>query len=124
MRKLTLPFLLVIAAFFAQSLLHSARADQNSAPTNVGLYNFSTFTVGVATAIPILPKNSFRAGLIIQNNGSVSVVVKPGSVPANPTDGIVLTAGQWIQITPPPVDAFYGQAASTTAKIVMIENVK
>lgn len=99
-------------------------ADQNPAPVNVGLANFSTFTVGTATSVPILPRNSYRAGLIIQNNGGVSVVIKPGSSPGNSTDGIVLTAGQIWAPNPPPVDALYGQSASSTAKIVMIENAK
>lgn len=120
MRNLFAILLLLTAPF----LLHVASADSNPAPTNVGLYNFSTFTVGTTTAIPILPKNIYRAGLVIQNNGGVSVVIKPGSVPGNTTDGIVLTAGQIIQITPTPVDALYGQSASATAKIVMIENSK
>lgn len=121
MRNLLLSLVLLTAPIF---LLHNARADSNPAPTNVGLYNFSTFTVSTSTASNILPRNPYRAGLVIQNNGGVSVVVKPGSVPANATDGIVLTAGQILQINPPPVDALYGQSASATAKIVMIENSK
>lgn len=124
MRKLFLAVIVAFAASCALSLLHSARADQNPIPTNVGLYNFSTFTVGTATSTPILARNVYRAGLIIQNNGGVSVVVKPGSAPANATDGIVLVAGQILQINPPPTDALYGQSASSTAKIVMIENAK
>lgn len=120
MRKLKV-LLVVLAATF---LLPTAWADFNPAPTSVGLYNFSTFTVATTTAIPILPRNLYRAGLVIQNNGAVSVVIKPGSAPTNATDGIVLVAGGIIQITPTPVDALYGQSASSTAKIVMIENVK
>lgn len=108
----------------APFLLHLASADQNPVPVNVGLYNFSTFTVGTATSSIILPRNPYRAGLFLQNQGSVSVVVKPGSVPANATDGIVLTTGALIQLNPPPVDALYGQSASSTAKIVMIEYAK
>jgi hypothetical protein len=127
MKNFALALVFLLTAPFASFLLQnasSAHADQNPVPVNVGLYNFSTYTVGVSTVAVILPKNIYRAGLIMQNNGSVSVVVKPGSVPANATDGIVLTAGQLIQINPPPVDALYGVSASSTAKIVMIENVK
>lgn len=115
---------LLLTAPLASFLLQNASADSNPAPVNVGLYNFSTFTVGTGTNYNILPKNLYRAGLIIQNNGGVSVVIKPGSVPANTTDGIVLTAGQLLQINPPPTDALYGVSASSTAKIVMIENSK
>lgn len=120
MRQITLLFTLLSLIF----CLQIAHADSNPAPTNVGLYNFSTFTVTTTTANNILPRNTSRAGLIIQNNGGVSVVVKPGSVPANATDGIVLIAGQVLQLNPPPVDALYGQSASATAKIIMIENSK
>lgn len=104
--------------------MHIATADQNPTPTNVGLYNYSTFTVATNTAIPLLPRNKNRAGLIMQNNGATSIVIKPGSVPANATDGIVMIAGAVLQINPPPVDAIYGISASSTDKIVMIENVK
>ncbi len=120
MRAITLLLTTLLLTFS----LHFARADQNPAPTNVGLYNYSTFTVGTGTLNNILPRNTARAGLIIQNNGSVSVVVKPGSVPANATDGVVLTMGAIIQFNPPPVDAIFGISASSTAKIVMIENSK
>lgn len=123
MRNLIISLIVLLTAP-SVFLLQIASADLNPAPTSVGLYNFSTFTVGTSTAINILPRNPYRAGLIIQNNGSVAVVVKPGSVPANATDGIVLIAGQVIQLNPPPVDALYGISASSTAKIVMIENVK
>lgn len=114
--------LLVLVALTAAPL--PLRADQEAAPTSVGLSNFSTFTVGTATAIVILPRNTKRAGLIIQNNGSSSVVVKPGSTPSSATDGIVLVAGQIWQPLPPPVDALYGKSASSTDTIVMIENIK
>jgi hypothetical protein len=108
----------------ALSCLNLAKADQNPAPANVGLYNYSTFTVSTSTASNILPRNVYRAGLIVQNNGGVSVVIKPGSVPANATDGIVIPAGTVMQFNPPFVDAIFGQSASSTAKIVMIENSK
>lgn len=120
MRTLLVALCLLAAPF----LLHIASADQNPAPVNVGLYNYSTFTVGTSTNIVILPKNIYRAGLVIQNQGAVSVVIKPGSVPANATDGIVLTTGEKFQFNVPPVDALYGQSASSTAKIVMIEYAK
>lgn len=101
-----------------------AYADQNPAPTSVGLSNYSTFTVGTSTAYQILPRNTNRAGLIVQNNGAVSIVIKPGSVPANATDGIVLIAGAIWEPSPPPVDALFGWSASSTAKVIMIENIK
>lgn len=102
----------------------TAFADQNPTPTNVGLYNYSTFTVTTSTATPILGRNVNRALLYIQNNGTTSVVIKPGSAPANATDGIVLIAGaQWFPF-PPLVDALYGISASSTDKIVMIEGIK
>lgn len=116
MRKLFLAVLLLTAPI--------AEADYNPTPTSVGLYNYSTFSVSTGNTAVILPRNPYRAGLIIQNGGSVSVVIKPGSVPANSTDGIVLTAGTLIQLNPPPIDALYGQSASSTAKIMMIENAK
>lgn len=115
---------IALFALMTAPLLFSAHADQNPIPTNVGLYNFSTFTVSTSTAIPILVRNVYRASLIVQNNGSTSVVIKPGSGPANATDGIVLIAGQIWQPLPPPVDALYGISASSTDKIIMIENSK
>lgn len=120
MRSFIALLLLLAPAFY----LHSARADQNPTPTSVGLYNYSTFTLATTTTVAILPRDTLRAGLIVQNNGAVSVVIKPGSAPANATDGIVLTAGQIWEPNPPPVDALYGESASSTAKVVMIENIK
>lgn len=113
--------LLVIALALATSL--AAVADQNPTPTNVGLYNYSTFTA-TTSASQIVARNTYRAGLVVQNNGAVSVVIKPGSNPANATDGIVLVAGAIWQPNPTPVDALYALSASSTAKIVLIENVK
>jgi len=117
-------FFVLATTCITLSLAPKTHADQNPAPTNVGLYNFSTFTLTTTTSTPILARNSYRAGLILQNQGAVSIVVKPGSAPANATDGIVLTAGALLQINPVPVDALYGESASATAKIVMIENAK
>lgn len=111
---------LVVAAFCSLY----AFADQNPAPTNVGMSNFSTFTVSTSTAVDILPRNLSRAHLVVQNNGSTSIVIKPGSVPANATDGIVLIAGAIWEPHTPPVDALFGIAASSTDKVVMIEFVK
>lgn len=105
-------------------LLTLARADQNPAPVNVGLYNYSTFTVGTSTTIPILPKNPYRAGLILQNNGSSSIVIKPGSTPSSATDGLVITTGGYIQFSPVPTDAIYGKSASSTDAIIMMEFAK
>ena len=102
-----------------------ATADQNPAPTNVGLYSVSTISMSVSTVPGTLARNTARAGLIIQNNGSVSVVIKPGSASANITDGIVLTAGAILQMNPPPVDILYVQSTTAgAAKVILIENVK
>ena len=119
--------LLVTIAFCVAALtgvMYAAFADPNTAPFNVGLYNYSTYTVSTSTSYAVLPRNIYRAGLTIQNNGSVSIVVKPGSVPANATDGVVLTAGQIFAPNPPWVDALYIQSASSTAKVIMIEGAK
>ena len=113
----------LVSLILTAPFLHNASADQNPAPTSVGLYNYSTITLGTGANI-MLARDVYRAGLIIQNNGAVSVVIKPGSLPLNATDGIVLTAGTILQMNPPPVDALYGEAASATAKIIMIENIK
>jgi len=102
----------------------AAVADFNPAPTSVGLYNFSTVSVSNLAASTIAARNLYRAGLIIQNNGGVSVVIKPGSAPQNATDGIVLTAGTMIQLVPPPVDSIWGLSSGANAKVVLIENVK
>lgn len=118
--------ILALCLLAAGFVCTGARADQNPSPTNVGLYNYSTFTVGLVSTetFPILPRNPYRAGLFIQNQGSVSVVIKPGSMSTGTTDGMVLTAGSSIQFNPVPVDAIYGASASSTAKIVMIEYAK
>lgn len=118
MRLFLLTLIVASAALASYMTVH---ADQNPTPTSVGMSNFSTFTLATTTAIAILPRNTYRAGLFLQNQGAVSVVVKPGSAPANATDGIVLTAGQSMQLSPTPVDALYGISASSTAKVVMIE---
>lgn len=123
MRNLLIAILVVFAAPTPSFLLQTARADQNPAPTNVGLVNFQSATVGTTAGL-ILSKNTARAGLIVQNNGTVSVVVKPGSAPASMTDGIVLTAGQIWQPNPPPVDALYGLSGTAGQKVTLIENVK
>lgn len=117
-------FIAACSLLLTFALLHSARADYNPAPTNVGLYNFSTYTVTTSSNYAILPRNIYRSGMIIQNNGAVSIVIKPGSAPANATDGIVLVAGAILQMNPPPVDALYIESASATAKVIMIENAK
>lgn len=110
---------------FALLLLPAlAFASSNWTDENVGLYNFSTFTVTTSTSVPILPRNTKRALLVFQNNGSSSVVIKPGSVPANATDGIVITAGTIYSPVPPMVDAFYAISASSTDKVVMIEGIQ
>lgn len=116
----------VFAAFLATQVLTQTlcKADPNTQPANVGLYNYSTFTVSTSTSIPIIPRNTARMHFFMQNQGSVSIVVKPGSVPANATDGIVLIAGASWEPNVPFVDAFYGISASSTAKIVMIEGIK
>ena len=101
-----------------------ASADFNPAPTSVGLYNFSVYSVQSTTGIVILPRNIYRAGLTIQNNGSVAVVIKPGSTPTSATDGIVLAAGALMQFTPTIVDAIYGKSTSYAANLVMIEYLK
>jgi hypothetical protein len=127
MRTLFFGLTLALAAMVTMTapfLLTSSRADQNPAPTNVGLYNYSTFTVGTSTTIPILPRNLARAGIILQNNGASSVVIKAGSTPANATDGIVLIAGAIFQPNIPFTDAIYGKSASATDLITMHEFVK
>jgi hypothetical protein len=112
-------FVALVLALFTQA----AYADQNPAPASVGLWNYSVFTAGTGGFL-MLPRNANRASLTIQNNGSVSVVIKPGSAPANATDGIVITAGSTFSPAPTWVDAIYGESASATAKVIMIEGVK
>ena len=102
----------------------SAHADQGPPPTNVGLQTFTATTVSTSTSTAAIARNPARAALLIQNEGAVAVVCKPGSVPANATDGLVLIAGASFQMTPTPVDALYCQSASATAKIVFMEFTK
>lgn len=113
--------LFIVSDYFVDKKAH---ADPNTAPFNVGQSSYTTASLTISTATVVLARNSSRAGLLIQNNGAASVVLKFGSVPANATDGIVLTAGQILNINPPPVDAIYGQSASGTQKVVLIEFVK
>ena len=118
MRLLLLGLALVSAIAFA---------DPNTAPLNVGLYRYSLSTVNntSSSTLAFISRNLNRAGLIIQNNGTVSIVVKPGSPIVSPVDGVVLTAGTIWQPNPPPVDAFFiGSTTSTSASVLAIENIK
>ena len=117
--------LAVLALLIAPSLLvYQASADQNPAPTNVGLYNYSTYTVTATTNYAVLPKNIYRALLVVENNGAASVVVKPGSAPANSTDGILVGPNQQWAPSPPMVDALFIQSYSGSNKVIMIEGAK
>ena len=103
-------------------------ADTTDAPTSVGLWNFSTVVATQNSQSTVaLPRNIYRAGLIIQNNGTIAVVIKPqgaGAIKSN-TDGFTLSASTFMQINPPPVDGFYVKTVTTgSASVVFIENIK
>ncbi len=118
---------LVGATLVAVAHPQPASADFNPTPTSVGLYNFSTFTATTSSgSVVALPRDAYRAGLIIQNNGTVSVVVKPqgAGIIASNTDGVTLAASTFIQINPCPVDGFYVKAPAGTAPVIFIENIK
>jgi hypothetical protein len=95
----------------------------NPLPENVGLYNFSTISVSTSPG-QIIARNTSRNYFLIQNNGAVSVVVKPGSNPSSATNGVVLTAGSTYAPLPAMVDAWYAESASSTATLTIIEGIK
>ena len=124
-------FYSLVAAIWiaAASLCWDASADQNPTPVNVGLYNYSIFTVSYsygASTFTILPRNASRAGLIISNNGAVAILIKPAGAgqPTSATDGIQVAAGALWMPMPPPVDALYIESAGANVKVVAVENIK
>lgn len=123
MRNLLIAILVAFVAPTASFLLQSARADTNPAPVSVGLGTYTSATVGTTAGL-VVSRNSNRAGLVIQNNGTAAVCLKPGSAPSSVTDGIVLSAGQIWAPVPTPVDALYGISGTAGQKVIVIENVK
>jgi hypothetical protein len=117
MKIFAIAFLSIFAAIAVQAF------PGNPIPENAGVYNFSTITVTTSPA-QITPRDSHRNYILIQNNGTVSVVIKPGSNPTSATNGIVLAAGASYAPLPALVDAWYAESASSTATLTIIEGIK
>ena len=119
--------ILALVAIFLTMTIGSlvTHADQNYGPTNVGLSNFSTVSLTTSTTQAIVPKNLYRAGIIISNTGATNaMVVKIGSTPASETDGFVVPANTTIQLNPPPVNAIYAKSTTSTTTISITEEIK
>ena len=122
-----MPYMRFIAPLLAFALLAVTRtyADQNAAPTSVGLSNYSTVSLTTSTTQAIVPRNTKRASVIISNTGATNAaVVKLGSTPASATDGFIVPANSTLQLLPPPVDAIYAKAAASTTTLSITEGIK
>jgi hypothetical protein len=100
----------------------SALANENPAPTNVGVYNFSTYSPTTAS-VQIIARNPNRAYLLIQNQGNASVIVKPDAF-QSASEGIILAPQSSYEPHPALVDSFYAKSNSGTQTLLMIEGVK
>ena len=100
----------------------SALANENPSPTNVGVYNFSTYAPGT-TSVQIIARNPNRAYLLIQNQGNASVIVKPDAF-QSASEGIIIAQQSSYEPHPALVDSFYAKSNSGTQTLLMIEGLK
>lgn len=97
----------------------------NPAPANVGVYNFSTWSATAATAgTPMLPRNSKRDLLIIQNTGGGNVTLRPNASVVNLQQGLILGAGSTFMPIPAMVDQWYADSWSGTVTLTIIEGIR
>lgn len=72
------------------------------------------------TSTKVLDANSLRSYLIIQNTGSVSVIVKFNSVQSG-TEGIVIPAGGNYEPILAPGGSVWLRSASSTAAVTLLQ---
>jgi hypothetical protein len=78
-----------------------------------------TVTVN-GTSTQYLPQNGLRTYLIIQNNGSVNIIVKFGSVQTS-TEGLVIVPGGNYEPIWAPANSVYIESASSSASVTIVE---
>ena len=98
--------------------LFSTQFAQAASSVNAAL--FTLYTTSVSTSVQVLPANSSRRALIIQNNGSSSIYVKVGSTIAS-TEGLVVAAGGNYEPVIPPTGSIWMKASTGTQSVTTYE---
>jgi hypothetical protein len=104
--------IMVIGVTFA--FLHLAHAGGFAVSVD------STTTSSVTTTSAILvPADAHRNYLLIQNNGTASIIIKPSTVQAA-SEGVVITAGGSYEPAKGIIDKIYAKSVSGTQSVVVI----
>src|ERR1700680_2659661 len=97
---------ILLFALVAFTTVFVARADQNPAPTSVGISNQYVVTAN-GTSTKFLPQNVYRAYLMIENQGNASVIIKGDSTITGVNDGFLLAPQARWEPIPAFIDAFW-----------------
>lgn len=106
--------ILILALLFFYLPTHWAYALPINLRNRVELTATTTPAIG-------LNLNFEREYLLIQNKGSVAIVLQFVNAPADSTDGIIIPAGGNYEPIHPPVDKFYIRSQSATSATEIIE---
>lgn len=109
--RIILALFLALIPGFPGCALGGISAVVMSAPVSV---------TATTTSTKVLDANAYRNYLIIQNTGSVSVIVKFGAA-QTASEGVTIPAGGNYEPFKAPVDSVYLESASSTAAVTLIE---
>lgn len=100
-----------------------AMAGNDAQAPRVGVSSQAVVTATV-TSTKFLSQNFNRDFLWIQNQGAVSIIIKPTAVQSG-SEGIIIVAGASLILTNPALqDAFWIKSASATAAVEVIEGTR